>query len=103
MTDILQRLVGNRLTADEKQGYSEKGKVLATDPEPVEPRKISFALTKEQRLAIYQDVKNRVVDGMTPDGIGKAVLACIEEHLKEKEGEAYGDSGSAVGKGFRRV
>lgn len=103
--DIVQRLVTGMLTEDEKRGVSEEHKRWDRDHEPLEPRAVRFALTKEQKIAIYQDVKQRVVFGATPDDIGKAVVACIEEHLKDKENEAYGAEGSpakTVGS-FRRV
>lgn len=88
--DIVQRLAQGKLTYEEKQGYSEENSKFGTEnPESQEPRKISFALDKEQKIAVYQDVKHRVIDGATPDDIGKAVVACINDHLAEKEAEAY--------------
>lgn len=107
--DIVQRLATGRLTAEEKKGYSEDNVKYGTEnPEPKEPRKVSFALDQEQKIAVYQDVKLRVVDGATPDDIGKAVVACIEQHLAEKEEEAYGSvnpklKGDKKKGGFRRV
>lgn len=102
-SDIVQRLVSGKLTQNEKRGYSEEGlKHSSENPEPAEPRKVSFALSKDDKIAIYQDVKLRVIDGATPDDIGKAVVACIDEFLKEKENEAYGQT--APNKGvIRRV
>jgi len=108
--DIVQRLALGLLTQDEKKGYSADNKQYATDElEPLEPRKISFKLTKEQRIAVYQDVAQRVTKGASARDIGIAVLACIEEHLQEKENEAYGTESPVIGKnqkgkgGFRRV
>ncbi len=104
--DIVQRLATGRLTSEEKKGYSEDNSKYGTEnPEPKEPRKVSFALSQEEKIAIYQDVKLRVIDGATPDNIGKAVVACMEQYLAEKEDEAYGLTNSKLtGKGgFRRV
>jgi hypothetical protein len=107
--DIVQRLATGRLTSEEKRGYSEDNSKYGTEnPEPKEPRKISFALNQEEKLAIYQDVKLRVIDGATPDEIGKAVVACMNQYLEEKENEAYGSAnpnlkGDKKKGGFRRV
>ena len=87
--DIIQRMVRGQLTENEKRGYSEENEHFQIE-EQQEFRKVSFALSKEEKIAIYQDVKFRVIDGMTPDAIGKAVVACMEEHLKQKEDQAYG-------------
>ena len=69
---------------------------------------MSFKLTKEEKLAVFMDVRNRIVDGTSPDNIGKAIVSCIEEHLSEKEELAYGEESPIVGKGakgggFRRT
>jgi hypothetical protein len=108
--DVVQRLVTGRLTADEKRGVSEENRRWDTDEmEPLEPRAVKFALRNDQKLAVYQDVRQRVVDGATPDEIGRAVVACIEEHLREKEEEAYGSNKEFVNQrtgkkgGFKRV
>lgn len=68
--------------------------------------KVSFSLSKEQKIAFYQDLIGRIKDGNEPHQIATDVLACVEEHLKEKEAEAYGETNSKLkgGKGsFRRV
>lgn len=107
--DIAQRLARGQLTLEEKKGYSKDNSKYGTEnPEPEEPRKVSFALDKEQKIAVYQDVKHRVIDGATPDDIGKAVVACLEQHLREKEAEAYGKEnpklkGDLKKGGFRRA
>jgi hypothetical protein len=110
--DIVQRLVRGELTADEKRGVHEGTKRWDTDDmEPLEPRKVRFGLRQDQKVAVYEDVKQRIVAGATPDDIGKAVVACMEEHLKEKEEEAYGGeaekefTNQRTGKkgGFKRV
>jgi hypothetical protein len=112
---IVQRLVSGQLTADEKRGVHEGTKQWDKDEmDPHEPIAVDFKLTKQQKLAIYQDVMQRVVKGATPDDIGKAVVACIEQHLNEKQIEAYPDvygggerefTNQRTGKkgGFRRV
>lgn len=91
--DTLQRLVRGELTNDEKMGYSDNGKKYATEgPLPDEPKKkVSFSLTEDEKLSIYQDVRLKVINGETPSNIGKAVVFCIEEILREKEKEAYGE------------
>jgi hypothetical protein len=76
------------------------------DPEPEIKKKVSFSLSTEEKMAIYQDVKFRIQDGNTPDQISKDVVACMEEHLKEKEQEAYGNTNSKLKGGknkFKRV
>lgn len=114
MSDIVQRLALGLLTADEKRGVSEGNKQWDKDEmDPHEPIAVDFRLTEEQKEAVYQDVRQRVVQGATPDDIGKAVVACIEQHLGEKQAEAYpavygGGTKEFKGKsgkkgGFRRV
>ena len=114
MSDIIQRLALGTLTEDEKKGYSDRSKEYATGQlPPLEPRKVRFTLTKEEQLSICEDVKHRVIQGATADDIGKAVLACMQEHLREKESQAYPDEeenkgsvGKIFGSGkssFRRV
>ena len=88
--DIIQRMARGELTADERAGYSENTRGYV-EHQP-KPNKVSFKLTKAQKLAIFQDIKFKVVDGMTSDEIGRSVVACIDEHLAEKESEAYGKS-----------
>ena len=69
-------------------------------------KEVKFELSKEQKIAVYQDVKDRVANGSTPDEIARDVLASMQEHLKEKESEAYGETNPKLngGKGgFRRV
>lgn len=111
--DIVQRLATGRLTADERRGVHEGTKQWDKDEmDPHEPITVEFKLTDDQKYAVYQDVKQRVIDGATPDDIGKAVVACMEQHLNEKQMEAYpqvygagkefkGKSGKKGG--FRRV
>jgi|SRR5690606_37049262 len=106
---IVQRLATGQLTDLERRGYSEEGLQITVDKdELLEPKKVSFALTSEEKTAIYQDIKYRVIQGMTPDAIGKAVVACMDEILKEKENAAYGNenpklNGDPKKGGFRRV
>ena len=69
-------------------------------------QKVPFAFSKEEKIAVYQDLKGRLEDGQDPDEIARDVLACMEEHMKEKEAEAYGESNPKLkgGKGkFKRV
>lgn len=87
---IVQRLASGNLTEDEKRGYSEYNSQYGTEnPLPREPRKVSFALDKFQKIAVYQDVRDRIMNGASPNEVSAAVLACIEQHLQEKEDEAY--------------
>ena len=54
MSDIIQRLALGKLTEDERKGYSDRSKEYATDDlPPLEPRKVRFALTKEEQVAVY--------------------------------------------------
>lgn len=107
--DIVQRLATGQLTDLERRGYSEENIQFATEnPELEIKKKVSFAFNQTEKLAIYQEIKDRVVKGMTPDAISRAVIACMEEHLKEKEKEAYGISNSQMNGdmkkgGFRRA
>lgn len=101
--DIVQRLATGKLTEAERKGYSEENSKYGTENQILEPKKISFGLQKEERIAIYQDIKDRVMNGATPDDIGKAVVACIEEILAEKEKEAYGGGKPPAKGGFSRV
>jgi hypothetical protein len=110
MSDILQRLVTNNLTPDERRGVSDFNRDFDTEEiQPLEPIAVSFYLNPNQKHAIYLDVKNRIIDGKSPDDIALSVVACIEEHLKEKQAEAYGfvkdftNPKSGKKGGFRRV
>jgi hypothetical protein len=90
MSDILQRLVTGNLTSNEKRGVSDFNKKYDTDkPDPLEPIAVSFALQKNQKQAVFQDVKQRILDGKSPEEIASAVVAAMDEHLTEKEHEAY--------------
>jgi len=90
MSDILQRLVTRNLTSDEKRGVSDFNKKYDTDePDPLEPIAVSFALKQQQKQAVFQDVKQRILDGKSPEEIASAVVAAMDEHLREKEHEAY--------------
>jgi hypothetical protein len=69
-------------------------------------QKVPFSFSKEEKIAIYQDLKARLDDSKSSDEIAKDVLSCMEEHLKDKESEAYGETNPKLkgGKGkFRRV
>jgi hypothetical protein len=108
--DILQRMLTGKLTQDEKMGYSPAGRQCEEDKsKPAEPRKVSFALTKIERVAVFQDVRQRVLQGTSADEIGKAVLACLDEILSEKEELAYGAESPVIGQnqkgkgGFKRA
>jgi hypothetical protein len=90
MSDIVQRLVTGNLTRDEKRGVSNFSKKYDTDEmEPLEPIAVQFGLQKDQKTAVYQDVKQRVASGATPDEIASAVVAAMDEHLNAKQREAY--------------
>lgn len=100
--DILQRMLSNNLTPDEKKGYSEVGKHAEDQKnKPAEPRKVKFELTKEEKLAIFLDIKDRVVKGVSAEDIGRAVVACMQDYLKEKEDLAYNADVEVVGKGAK--
>lgn len=74
--------------------------------EEIRNRNVPFELTKDQKIAFYQDVKDRVRNGATPDEIARDVLASMEEHLREKQQEAKGEVNPKLkgGKGgFKRV
>ena len=69
-------------------------------------QKVPFTFSKEEKIAVYQDLKCRLQSGQNPDEIARDILACMEEHMKDKQAEAYGESNSKLkgGKGkFRRV
>jgi hypothetical protein len=69
-------------------------------------QKVPFELSKEEKVAFYQDVKDRVANGSSPDEIARDVLASVQEFLKEKEAEAYGEVNpklKGVKGGFKRV
>lgn len=90
MSDILQRLVTGNLTRDERRGVSDFNKKWdRDDPEPLEPIAVSFGLQKNQKEAVYQDVRQRVAAGASPDEIAAAVVAAMDEHLLDKQKEAY--------------
>ena len=99
---VVQRLATGTLTEDDKRGYSEENEKFRDGAPPPEPTKVSFKLKKEEKIAMFQDIKSRVIDGSTPEEIGRAVIACMEEVLEEKEAEAYGKAGRKIGL-IRRV
>lgn len=66
-------------------------------------KKVPFKFSKEERVAFYQDIKDRIINGNSPDQIAIDVLASVEEHLKEKEAEAYGEINPKLKGGFKRV
>ena len=61
----------------------------------------NLKLRKEERLAIFQDVKLRIQDGEDADDIAKAVVLCIDEILTERQGLL--DGKGVNGPLFRRV
>lgn len=90
MTDILQRLATGNLTAAERRGVSEFNKRWdVDDPEPLEPIAVSFRLKDKEKQAAYQDIKQRIEAGASSDEIAAAVVGCIDQHLIEKEHQAY--------------
>jgi len=69
-------------------------------------QQVPFSLGKEEKIAIFQDVRDRIEGGQSSSDIARDVVACIDEHLKDKESEAYGHTNPKLkgGKGgFRRV
>ncbi|MCK9567684.1 hypothetical protein M0R72_01885 [Candidatus Pacearchaeota archaeon] len=103
----VQGLLGDRFSNNPPRGYSDQLIVERIEPEPGEiKQQVPFAFSKEEKIAVYQDLKGRLEDGQDPGEIARDVLACMEEHMKEKQAEAYGETNSKLkgGKGkFRRV
>ena len=64
---------------------------------------VSFKLSKEQKFSFYQDVKDRIENGVSSDEIARDVLASVDEHLEEKYKEAIGETNPKLKGGFRRV
>lgn len=108
-TAVRELLGENKFSTSPDRDYTDetyKRIVEALGSEDKIKNKVPFALSKEQKVAFYQDLKDRIVDGDTPDEIARDVLASVEEHLKEKQSEAYGETNPRLkgGKGgFRRV
>jgi hypothetical protein len=69
-------------------------------PEPV--KHVPLKLSKEEKIAIFQDLKDRVKSGSSPDEIARDVILCVEDILKEKEDEITGKVGPKM-HGFRGV
>lgn len=101
MNDVVQRLASGKLTSDEKRGVSEFSKQYDTeDMEPLKPIAVSFALNKLQKQAMFQDIKQRIIDGGSPDQIAQDLVLTFDIHLKEKEHEAYPDAYEGLEKEF---
>jgi hypothetical protein len=103
----VQGLLVDKFSTNPPRGYSDQLIVERIEPEPGEIRQqVPFAFSKEEKIAIYQDIKGRLEDGQGPNDIARDVLACMEDHMKEKQAEAYGEANSKLkgGKGkFKRV
>jgi hypothetical protein len=108
-TSVRELLGDNTFSTSPDRDYTDetyKRIVGALGGEGEIKQKIPFAFSKEEKIAIYYDIKDRLDSGKSSDEIACDVLACMEEHLKEKESEAYGEINSKLkgGKGgFRRV
>jgi hypothetical protein len=108
-TSVRELLGENKFSTSPNRDYTDeayKRIVESLGGEREIKQKVPFAFSKEEKIAVYQDLKCRLEDGQDPDEIARDVLACMEEHMKDKEAEAYGDSNSKLkgGKGkFRRV
>jgi hypothetical protein len=103
----VRELLGDKFSTNPPRGYSDQLIVERIEPEEGEVKqKVPFAFSKEEKIAVFQDLKCRLEDGQDPAEIARDVLACMEEHMKEKQAEAYGETNSKLkgGKGkFRRV
>lgn len=103
----VRELLGDKFSSNPPRGYSDQ--LIAERGEPEEgeiKQKVPFAFSKEEKIAVYQDIKCRLETDQTPDEIARDVLACMEEHMKEKQAESYGEVNSKLkgGKGkFKRV
>ena len=87
------RAMLDNLPAHEDRDYTDEKlkqiqEMFSDDGQP--KKKVSLKLKSEEKLAIYHQIKERVIKGATPDDISKAVIACLDEHLEEKEKEAFG-------------
>ena len=108
-TAVRELLGENKFSTKPFRDYTDetyKRIVEAMGGEDEIKQKVPFAFSKEEKIAVYQDLKCRLEDGQDPDEIARDVIACMEEHMKEKQAEAYGESNSKLkgGKGkFRRV
>jgi hypothetical protein len=108
-TSVQELLGENKFSTSPDRDYTDetyKRIVEALGGSDQIKNKVPFALSKEQKISVYQDLRDRIESGNTPDEIARDVLACMEEHLKEKEAEAYGVENPKLkgGKGgFKRV
>lgn len=111
-TSVRELLGENKFSTEPFRDYTDETYKRVVDllggPEHQEIKnsKVPFELTREQKIAFYQDVKDRVANGASPDEIARDVLASMEEHLKEKQQEARGEVNPKLkgGKGrFKRV
>lgn len=67
-----------------------------------EAARIDLSLKKDEKVAMYQDIKMRIEDGQSPDDIARDVVLSIESLLIERAKRAKGKTGpkSPI---FRRV
>jgi hypothetical protein len=103
----VRELLGGKFSTNPPRGYSDQLIMERVEREEGEiKQKVPFQLSKEEKISMYQDIKDRVINGATPDDIAQAVLLSIQEYLTEKQAEAYGEVNSKLkgGRGkFRRV
>ncbi len=108
-TSVRELLGENKFSASPDRDYTDetyKRIVEALGGTDNIKQKVPFAFSKEEKISISQDIQSRVIAGKRPDEIARDVLACMEEHLKEKESAAYGETNPKLkgGKGgFRRA
>jgi len=108
-TSVRELLVANKFSTSPDRDYTDetyKRIVEALGGEKEIKQKVPFAFSRDEKIAVYQDLKDRLEAGQNPDEIARDALACMEEHMKEKEAEAYGEVNSKLkgGKGkFKRV
>ncbi|MFA5757972.1 MAG: hypothetical protein WC942_01145 [Clostridia bacterium] len=92
--DMLNKLTKEEVDNDINTRLQNLGSVVTNH--------VSFSLSKEEKIAIFQDVKMMIQDQISLDLIAGSVINLIEEILKEKESMVSGKTGPKL-KGFRRV
>lgn len=64
--------------------------------------KVSLKLQQEEKIAIFQDIRDLIKSNQSPNDISKSVILCIEEILQEKEDILNGKIGPNLKGTFRR-
>jgi hypothetical protein len=105
-TSVRELLGDNTFSTSPDRDYTDetyKRFVNALGREGEIKQKVPFSFSKEEKIAIYQDITDRLESGKNSDEMARDILACMEEHLKEKESAAYGETNPKLKGGFRRV